>query len=491
VSSFNFALSAALLPQIFLIGFAAVVAVLGAVRPLQRPDLHRWIAVIALLSAIAAAAYDVWGLRLNPSGIAVLLWNGGLVIDRFSLFVTIVACVFALLVCLLCDTYLELVATRSAAFFSLLLTATAAAAALASQHEMITMFSALELLTLALLVIPAVVKVQSGGVRAAWMMLLEGAVATALLLYGFALLYGATGSTNLDGVPAALHRAPALVTLAGSLVLLGLSFPLGILPLRRWTERAADQVPAIPAAFVTVMAMTGGCAALLRADSAGLASVWHPAVGLGSVLAAVALAGAALLAVRETRTSRLVVIAGSSQAAFLVMAVIGTSSSRAAAAPTATLFGLAVFGLTSIAAFAVLAMLQTAGLGDRLADLRGLGHRSPGAAVLLAFALATLAGVPPLGGFVARLLIVVSAFDAGYGWLAVVALAAAVLTALPLIRVIAAMWAERGDEQPFTLLATPRLGRMVATFCCLGAFYVTVLAEPILLLARGGAGPVS
>jgi NADH-quinone oxidoreductase subunit N len=159
-------------------------------------------------------------------------------------------------------------------------------------------------------------------------------------------------------------------------------------------------------------------------------------------------------------------------------------------APSAMLFGLVVFGLSSIAAFSVLAILQTAGLGDQLHDLRGLAHRSPAAAVPLAFAMATLAGAPPLGGFLARLFIVISAFDSNYGWLAVVALAAAVITAVPLLRAVASMWAETGDEQPFTTYATPRLGRMVSAFCCLGAFYITVLAQPILLLARGGAGPV-
>ena len=135
-------------------------------------------------------------------------------------------------------------------------------------------------------------------------------------------------------------------------------------------------------------------------------------------------------------------------------------------------------------------MLQTAGLGDSLRDIRGLAHRSPATAVLLAFALATLVGIPPLAGFVARLFVVETAVDAGYGWLAVAALIAIALTALPVVRVVASMYAEVGDEIPFTLTATPRLGRMVATFCCLAAVFLTVLAQPLLLLARGGAGPI-
>ena len=149
-----------------------------------------------------------------------------------------------------------------------------------------------------------------------------------------------------------------------------------------------------------------------------------------------------------------------------------------------------MFGLSTVAVFAVLAMLQTAGLGDGLADMRGLAHRSPGAALLLAFALATLAGAPPLAGFVARLFIVEAGLGAGYGWLAVVAIVTVVVAAVPLIRLVAGMYAEPGDDVPFTLAATPRLGRMVAAFCCFAALFLTVLAQPLLLLSRAGAGPI-
>ena len=166
------------------------------------------------------------------------------------------------------------------------------------------------------------------------------------------------------------------------------------------------------------------------------------------------------------------------------------ASSAAAQGATAFLFALAIFGVAVLTAFALIAILQTARLADTIADYRGLAHRSPRAALLLAIALAALIGAPPLGGFIARLFLLESAVDAGYAWLAVVALAASALVAVPVVRLVASMYAETGEETPFTMGATPLLSRVTAASCCIAAFLATVLAQPLLMLARGGAGPL-
>ncbi|MBV8301703.1 MAG: hypothetical protein JOY68_07255 [Candidatus Dormibacteraeota bacterium] len=490
MQSLQISVVTALLPQILMLGLAVIIAVLGVLRPAQRADLYRWIAVIALLAAIIAASILLWALRGSANGVALAQWNGGLVVDRFSLAIVIVASMFALVCCLLLDTYLRRLGTRSAAFFAIVLLATAAVATLAAQREMMSLFAAFIVLLVALSALPAVLKTDSGGVRVASALLIEGGVAGAALLYGSAIIYGVSGTTSYGSVSAAVQRGPAVVTLGGAFILFGLAFMLGLPPLRRWTERAVDDVPAVPVAFMTVMAMTGGAAALLRADAAGLESVLRPTLGVGTLAVVLTLLLSSGLALQERSLGRLIVIAGMGQAALLLLAVIGFGSGGVGEAPSAMLFALLIFGLSSIAAFSVLAMLQAAGLAGTLDDLRGLGRRSPAAAVFLACALLTLAGVPPFGGFVARFIVVISAFDSGYAWVAVIAIATSAITAIPLVRIVAGLWAEQGEEQPFTLFATPRLGRMVAGCCCLGAFYLTVLAQPLLVLARGGAGSV-
>ena len=492
-NNFNLALTVAVLPEAILVVVAGCCALLAGLRPGERPDLYRWMACIALAGAVAAAALALFGMRLNKNGVALVVWGGGLTVDHFSLFITVAVCAFALVTCFLSDVYIRRVASRSGAFFAMLLIATAATAALAAERDMVTLFVTLETLIVSTTVITALVKTREHSAEAAFKYLVEAGVTSAMLLYGFAILYGVTGSTNLASVAAALHRAPAPAALGVALVVLALTFSLGIFPLRQWVGRAAEALPATAAGFVVTIGITAGAVAWVRVGVTGFGSGVRPWTGLAAVIVAGALVYTSVAAMREHRISRLIGVAASNQAAFLLLAAIsfkGAITTTPAAGTTALLFGVAVFGFATLAGFALLAMLQSAGIPDGTAELRGLARRSSPAAALLALVLLTLAGVPPLAGFVGRFLAVESAMAAGYGWLVVVALATTVVSAIAVVRVVVAMFAEPGPEAPFNLTATPRLGRVVAVLCVACGFLLTFVAQPVLMLARAGAGPL-
>jgi NADH-quinone oxidoreductase subunit N len=483
----------ALLPDILLVGVAAVCALLPLVRPGERLDLYRWIAVIGLLGTVAASGFVLHAMRLNQNGIAITVWNGGLVVDHFSIYITVAACAFSLITCLVSDTYIRRIPSRAGGFYALMLLITAGVSALAAQREMITFFVALEVVSIGLTALHALMKPDELAAEGAWKHFVEGAVATAAVLYGLAILYGVTGSTDLSAVSGALHRAAAPATLGLVLVLLGLTFLLGIFPLREWVSRAADVTPAAVTGFLVTMGVTAGAVGWLRFGVSGLGAGVGPWTGLTAVLAAIGLLYAALVAVRETRVPRLLGQVASAQAALLLLGILsfGTGATHSLAlGTTAFLFALGIFGVSVLTAFGVVAILQTARLPDTLAGYRGLAHRSPRAALLLIVSLAALIGAPPLAGFLARLFVLEAAVDAGYGWVVVVALAAIVIVAVPVVRLGAAMYAETGEETPFTMGATPLLSRIVTTGCCVAAFLATVLAQPLLMLARGGAGPI-
>ena len=494
MGTFGAALGSALLPEILLAALAVVCAVLGVVRPRQRPDLYRWIAVLGLLGAVTSCAYTLHATASSRSGAVISVWDGGLAVDHLSLYVTVVACAFALITCLSSDTYLRRIPSRSAGFFSLVLLVTAAVSALAAEREMVTFFVTLEVVIVALAAVHALIKPDDLGGEAAWKFLVEGAVASAAVLYGLAILYGVTGSTSLAAVAGGLSRAPATATLGIALVLLGLTFPLGVAPLRAWVARAGEATPAAVAGFAVTTGVTAGAVAWLRFGVSGVGIGVGPWTGLTAALAAIALAQAALTALRETRVSRLVGALASAQAALLLLAIlgvgVGASGFTDAQGTTAFLFALGVFGVSLLATFAALTILQTARLGDAVDDFRGLAHRSPRAALVLAIALAALAGVPPAAGFLGRVFLLESSLDAGYGWLAAAGVAAAIVAAVPVIRLIAGMYAERGEEAPFTMAASPRLTRAVAVALGAAAFLATGVVQPLLLLAHGAAGPL-
>ena len=195
---------------------------------------------------------------------------------------------------------------------------------------------------------------------------------------------------------------------------------------------------------------------------------------------------------RETTVSRLIGQLVSAQAAMLLLGLLAfANGSRGLPAfgVTAFLSGLGITAIATVAAFGVLAMLQAAGIGDGIDDVRGLGHRSAPAALLLTVAMATLGGVPPLAGFLSRVLLISSAADTHYGWLAVVAsgrnaadrssrrcVSSRRCTRMPVTR-CRSRWARR-----------PVLSRVVAGAACLAGVVLVVLIQPLLAVATAGAG---
>ena len=490
-ADFGHAMTLALLPEAMLTGTALVSLLVGVLRPGLRPDIHRWIACIGLAGSLAACGLVLLGLRNVRSGVAITVWNGGFVVDSFALFIAILACVTALCTCLISDSAVRRIPSRTGAFYALILVATAAAEAIAAEREMTTMFIALALVLVCLVALGALVKTNPRGAVSSFEHLIEGSVGIAAVLYGLALLYGTTRSTNLASVAAAAGGAPGAVALGVALVVLGLCGTLGVFPLRRWVGRVATNVPAGAAGFIIAMSLIAGGAALARVTVSG----FGPGVGvwrwLVPIVAAVALGHASLSSLRETTVSRLIGQLVSAQAAMLLLGLLAFSTgSRGLPAygMTAFLGGLGVTAIATLAAFGVLAMLQVAGLGDSMDHVRGLAHRSAPAALLMTVAVGTLAGVPPLAGFLTRVLLISSAADMHYGWLAILAVGATVLTLIAALRFIATLYSDAGDEVPFTLGATPLVSRIVAGAACLAGVGLVVLIQPLLAVATAGAG---
>ena len=138
---FGHAMTLALLPEAMLVGVAAVSVLVAILRPGLRPDIHRWIACIGIAGSIAACGLVLLGLRHVRSGVAVSVWNGGFVVDSFAMFIAILACVAALCTCLISDSTLRRIPSRSSAFYALILVSTAAVEAIAAQREMTTLSS--------------------------------------------------------------------------------------------------------------------------------------------------------------------------------------------------------------------------------------------------------------------------------------------------------------------------------------------------------------
>ena len=276
---------------------------------------------------------------------------------------------------------------------------------------------------------------------------LIGAFANTLLMLGVALLFGLLGGTGYAGMATALMHTPtsALLLLAVAMVVTGVAFELGAVPVHTWLPDVAEGAPAPAAAFLTVVPKIGAALALARLLHVFPADTidWR---SLLAVMAVATMTLGNLAALWQTDVRRLLGWSSVSQAGYALMAitVIGVSSE----ALPALLFFLAGYAVANLAAFAAITQLRGR---SELAHYRGLATARPWLAAVLTLSLLSRAGIPPLAGFVGKLTLFVATIDAGYTWLAVVAIANTAVSLFYYLRVLAPMYFDEADAPMATL----------------------------------------
>ncbi len=301
---------------------------------------------------------------------------------------------------------------------------------------------------------------------------LVGVLANVTLLVGVVLTFGAVGSTALSDVSVGFAGGDPMLGIPAAICLVvGLSFKLGSAPAHGWMPDVAQGAPVPSAAFLTVVPKIGALLALLRLGSVLPDDVtgWRPAV---AVLAVVTMTLGNLAALRQDDVRRLLGWSSVSQAGYALVAVVAVGRSPEAT-PALVLF-LAGYAAAQLAAFAVIAELRGR---TRLADYVGLGRARPWLSAALALALLSLVGIPPLGGFAGKLAVFTAAIDAGFAWLAYVAVLNSVVSLVYYLRVLTPVYLGEPGPEPVAVL-----GRWAA---------VAAAVASIAVVATGiGAGAI-
>ena len=482
------AVVATVLPSVLLLAIAAVGAFLGWRRPDLPVSFQRWLAAIGLVGAAFAALITLSGLT-KTSGVGLVAFSGGIVADRFAVYAELLLCAVGLLGMLGAGTAAQRLGRRAPAFHALVLTATAGGTIIAIQWEMGVLVAGTGLLVLSLVGLVALEKTASAAGEAALKQLAGAGAALALLLYGLAIVFGATGTTDLAATRPLFIRADSLEGLGLAMALLGLCYLVGATPLHRWLLQVANGSSGAVAAVVVSLGATAGGIALVRVMVSGFSATLRPWVLLAAVLAAIACLYPALLALASSGVRRLIGLGVSLQGGLLLTALLGSGiggDHRSAGGVVALLFGLGVFALAALASFQAVGLLEAQGIGTDLRQLRGLARRAPGTAAVLALGLAALAGLPPLAGFIARLLIAETSVAGGFAWVAAASLVAWVVYAIPVLHFLAALFVD-DEEAPPAAPSAQRLARVVATCCAVFGILASLLAGPILYAANGAA----
>jgi NADH-quinone oxidoreductase subunit N len=443
------------------------------------PREKMWNALTAMLG-IGFSGWTLWELRPLAAN-HDSHFNDAIVIDPFFIFFGFVFLAAAALVILISVRYLDIEDEHHGEYYALMLFATVGMMFLACGNDLVTLFIALETMAISFYILTGFLRRDRRSNEGAMKYVLLGAFSSGILAYGFSLLYGISGSTNLSAIAASLEQRPPgdlLVVIAILTVSVGVFFKVAAVPFHQWAPDVYEGAPTPITAYVSVASSTASFALLLRLFLGAFWPVrvdWMPLV---TAVAVLSLTVGNLAALTQTNIKRLLAYSSIGHVGYILLGLVAGNERGL----QAMAFYLFVYAFFQSGAFAIVIVLRRKGvIGDELEDLNGLIHRNPGAAVLMLIFLLSLAGIPPTAGFIGKLLIFWALIETGHYTLAVLA----VLYILPAVyyyfRMVAAMWSREATDRQVPIIS---LGQSVALAAMV---LVTIVAgvypEPFLRLA--------
>jgi NADH-quinone oxidoreductase subunit N len=475
----------AVAPILVLVGGALLLLVTDALTRRKPIDGSYALVTVVTAGASVACAVPLW-LRVQDvdrGPFSTLAQAVG--VDGFSVFATFVLGAAVILGALLLDGWLRREGMDGAEPYVLMLLSASGGVMMAAANDLIVMFLGLEILSIAVYVLAAMhlrkVTSQEAGVK----YFVLGAFSSAFFLYGIALVYGGTGSTNLVDISSFLSTtvlADGGLVLAGmALLLVGFGFKVAAVPFHFWTPDVYQGAPSPSVAWMASGVKVAGFAGLMRVFYLGFSTYrldWQPVV---FALAAITLVVGAVLAVVQTDVKRMLAYSSISHAGFVLVAVQAATENGVQAA----LFYLASYTFMVAGSFGVVTLVGRKGdIGHSLADYRGLSKDRPVLALVFALLLFAQAGVPLTSGFFAKFYVITAAVDAGSTWLAAIAMLSSVIAAFLYLRIVVAMYMEvdDGEEREARHIAIPfsaGLALAVSLLVTLGVgLFPSLLADP-------------
>ena len=440
---------AAISPFEALLAGSVIVLLVGLLR--SRFAREQLVPALTLLTLAAALGVTVWQWNDHISAIA-----GALEIDDLTLALTIVFTAAGAATVLLSWRAQAPRESAHGEYHSLLLASIAGMAILVAAQNLVTLFIGIELLSIPLYVLCATEMHRASSLESGLKYLIIGSVGSATLLYGLALLYGATGSTGFAGIAHSItagHSSDVLLLTGIALVLVGLCFKASVAPFHQWTPDVYEGAPTPITAFMAVATKAAAFGVLLRIfDVALLADNldWAPAL---AALATITIIVGNVGALGQSSLKRMLAYSSVAQAGYIMGGVV--VSSRLGA--SATIFYLLVYLLMNLAAFAVIVARERESVhGDDIDAVAGLGAERPWLAWPLTIAMLSLAGIPATAGFIGKVYLIQALVDGNYTWLAVVIVVGSMISLGYYLRVIAAIWMR---EAPAATVAPTANGR--------------------------------
>ncbi|CAN5678824.1 NADH-quinone oxidoreductase subunit N [soil metagenome] len=481
------------LSPFLVLGLGTLLLMLSEAFAKNRGGLALGATMIFVATGACAGGLWLYGVE-NLKGLEAL--SPWLNVDRFSLFFDVLLCIGGALAALLAGGYLPEHNIERGEFYALLLFSTFGAMMLAGAGDLLVLVLGLETMSIGAYSLTAFRRASPRSAEGGMKYFLLGSFAAALLLFGFALLYGATGHTDLVGLGAGLKSLAAgetpvdapvmakaavgpMVVFALILVIAGLAFKVSAVPFHMWTPDAYEGAPTPATTYMAVVVKAGAFAMLMRVlltvmgdeHLVSWTSGWPPAI---AVLAVLTMTVANLIAGRQESVKRMLAYSSIAHAGYLLVGVVALARTQPAAS-AAVMFYLLTYTVSTAGAFGALILCGSRGKeAVSYEDLAGIGRRHPAAALPFALFLLSLAGIPPTAGFFGKWFIFRAAIDGGYYWLTIIGLLNSALGAYYYLRVLVYMY-----------MREPAAGAPIAKPMRSGYVTAALIFSALLVIALG------
>jgi NADH-quinone oxidoreductase subunit N len=483
---------AALSPVIALTAGICVVLLAGVFDAVKRG-----VPALTMITLGAAAGLLIWQWGAHPADLV----SGALMLDDLAISISLIAILTAAFTIFLSVREPAVEQAGSGEYHALLLGSVLGMVLLAQAQNLVSFFVAIETLSIPLYILCATDLRRERSLESGFKYLIVGSLGSATLLYGMALLYGGSGSTDFAGIAAGIGRSgllgDPLVLIGIAMAGVGLAFKTSIAPFHQWTPDVYQGAPTPVTSFMAVATKAAAFAVFIRFFDVALAPQaddWQPAL---AVLAAVSIVVGNVGALGQSSLKRLLGYSGVAQAGYILGGIVVASE----AGVNAMVFYLAGYAFMNLAAFAVIvARERETPYGDEIRSVQGLGRERPALAWPLTISMLGLAGLPATVGFIGKLYLIEALVEGDYTWLAVFIAVGTMISLAYYLRVVAAMWmpGEEGAATPAPAIAgaspeadpiDPEAGRRPyliapAMLAAAGVVFFGVIPQPLVEFAE-------
>lgn len=435
-----------ILPLTLLTVWACVLLLADLFIPKERKS------ITALLAALGLAL--TLGFTLSQSGRESAGFNSMVVLDGFSTFVNALLLVSGLLGVALAYGYVKRMGIERGEYYTLMLFSIMGMMLMAQAADLIVVFLALELLSIPLYVLAAFARPKVESEEAGLKYFLLGAFATGFIVYGTALVFGATGTTSIFEIvkkAAASNTSGLLLSIGAALILVGLGFKVAVVPFHMWTPDVYQGAPSAVTAFMASGAKIAGFAALLRVFATAFPSIATDMTGIFWALSALTMILGNVIAIAQTNIKRLLAYSSIAHAGYILMAFVPYGDPDPVVRNTsiaAGLFYLVSYAITNFGAWGVVIALEKAeGGGLAIEDYAGLAKRHPALAAAMTVFMLSLIGLPPTLGLVGKIYLFRAVIDGGFYGLAIIGVLTSLISAYYYLRVVVVMYMRDGEPE--------------------------------------------